>query len=143
MQNRFDIHDRLLLLACDIVRTTQFLHTLHPIARALSYQLLNAGISIGANAQEADGASSTNSFIAKFRIALKEAKETHFRLRVCPRLRLPRSAFRFDNRGVGSPRSDHRNHRAQRGAAQSTGAGKNLPVSPPARPVTAARVLGH
>jgi four helix bundle protein len=35
------------------------------------------------NASEADGASSHDDFIAKNRIALKEAKETRFRLRVC------------------------------------------------------------
>src|SRR6266550_2823405 len=72
----FDIHDRLLLFACDIVRVTQFLHTRGPIARQLSYQILNAGTSVGSNAEEADGASSHNDFIAKNRIALKEAKET-------------------------------------------------------------------
>ena len=56
-----------------------------PVARAFSYQLLSAGTSTGANAEESDGASSHNDFIAKNRIALKEAKETRFRLRVCQR----------------------------------------------------------
>jgi len=81
----FDIHERLLLFACDVVRLTQFLHTRGPIARRLSYQILDAGTSVGSNAEEADGASSHNDFIAKNRIALKEAKETRFRLRVCQR----------------------------------------------------------
>ena len=40
---------------------------------------------MGSNAEEADGASSHDDFIAKNRIALKEAKETRFRLRVCQR----------------------------------------------------------
>jgi four helix bundle protein len=84
----FDIHERLLLFACDIVRVTQFLHTRGPIARQLSYQILNAGTSVGSNAEEADGASSHADFIAKNRIALKEAKETRFRLRVCQRTRI-------------------------------------------------------
>ena len=84
----FDIHERLLLFACDIVRVTQFLHTRGPIGRALSYQILSAGTSVGSNAEEADGASSHNDFIAKNCIALKEAKETRFRLRVCQRTRL-------------------------------------------------------
>jgi four helix bundle protein len=79
----FDIHDRLLVFACDIVRTAQFLHSQGPIGRELSYQVLSAGTSTGANAEESDGASSHNDFIAKNRIALKEAKETRFRLRVC------------------------------------------------------------
>ena len=79
----YDIHERLLVFACDIVRTAQFLHTRGPIARELSYQILSAGTSTGANAEESDGASSHKDFIAKNRIALKEAKETRFRLRVC------------------------------------------------------------
>jgi four helix bundle protein len=84
----FDIHERLLLFACDIVRVTQFLHTRGPIARRLSCQILDAGTSVGSNAEEGDGASSHNDFIAKNRIALKEAKETRFRLRVCQRTKL-------------------------------------------------------
>jgi len=84
----FDIHERLLLFACDIVRVTQFLHTRGPIGRRLSYQILDAGTSVGSNVEEADGASSHKDFIAKNRIALKEAKETRFRLRVCQRTRL-------------------------------------------------------
>jgi four helix bundle protein len=89
----FDIHERLLLFACDIVKVTQFLHTRGAIARQLSYQLLNAGTSVGSNAEEADGASSHNDFIAKNRIALKEAKETRFRLRVCQRCHLLAAEF--------------------------------------------------
>ena len=79
----YDIHERLLEFACDIVKAVQFLHTRGSVARAFSYQLLSAGTSTGANAAESDGASSHNDFIAKNRIALKEAKETRFRLRVC------------------------------------------------------------
>ena len=58
-----------------------------------SYQLLSAGTSTGANAEESDGASSHDDFIAKNRIALKEAKETRFRLRVCRRCELLDSRF--------------------------------------------------
>jgi four helix bundle protein len=89
----FDIHERLLDFACEIVRAAQFLHTRDPIGRALSYQLLSAGTSTGANAEEADGASSHDDFIAKTRIALKEAKETRFRLRVCRRTNLLDASF--------------------------------------------------
>jgi four helix bundle protein len=89
----FDIHERLLIFACDIVATTQFLHTRGPVACALSYQLLAAGMSTGANAAEADGASSGADFVAKLRISLKEAKETRFRLRVCRRCNLLDASF--------------------------------------------------
>src|SRR4051794_34504117 len=88
-----DIHERLLEFACDIVRAAQFLHQRGPIARALSYQILSAGTSVGANAAEADSASSRNDFVATIRIALKEAKETRFRLRACRRSGLPDEAF--------------------------------------------------
>ena len=81
----FDIRERLLDFACEIVRAARFLHTQGPIGRALSHQLLTAGTSIGANMQEADGAASRADFVLKVRIALKEAKETWFRLQVCRR----------------------------------------------------------
>lgn len=81
----FDIGQRLLEFACDVVRAAQFLHTRGAIGRALSFQLVDAGTSVGSNAEEAQGASSHNDFIAKNRIALKEARETRFRLRVCRR----------------------------------------------------------
>jgi len=89
----YDLHQRLLLFACDIIRAAQFLHRRGPIARALSYQLLAAGTSVGANYEEADGASSHNDFVAKCRISLKEAKETRFRLRACRRSELLDASF--------------------------------------------------
>jgi four helix bundle protein len=79
----YNIQQRLLVFACDVVAAVEFLHTRGPVPRALSYQLLNSGTSIGANAEEADGASSPRDFTAKMRIALKEAKETRYRLRIC------------------------------------------------------------
>lgn len=81
----FNLQERLLVFACDIVRTVQFLHTRGPIPRALSYQILASGTSVGSNAEEADGASSRRDFIAKLRISLKEAKEVRFRLMICQR----------------------------------------------------------
>jgi len=75
----FNLHERLLLYACDVVRAVEFLHKRGPIRRALSYQILSAGRSVGSNYEESDGASSTADFIAKNRIALKEAKEVRFR----------------------------------------------------------------
>jgi len=89
----FDLHERLLLFACDIVDAVQFLHKRGPIGRALSYQLLAAGTSVGSNYEESDGASSAADFIAKNRIALKEAKESRFRLRVCRRCNFLDTSF--------------------------------------------------
>jgi four helix bundle protein len=71
----------------------EFLHKRGPIGRALSYQLLSAGTSVGANYEEADGASSHDDFLAKTRISLKEIKESRFRLRVCRRCNLLDATF--------------------------------------------------
>jgi four helix bundle protein len=73
----------MLIFAVEIVRTAQFLHTRGAIGRRISFQLLDAGTSAGSNVEEADGASSRRDFIAKMRIALREAKEARFRLKVC------------------------------------------------------------
>ena len=48
----------------------------------LSKQILKSGTSIGANTEEADAGQSKKDFIAKLSIALKEAKETHYWLRL-------------------------------------------------------------
>lgn len=48
----------------------------------LSRQLLKSGTSIGANAEEGSAAQSKKDFIAKFSISLKEARETHYWLRL-------------------------------------------------------------
>ncbi|MDZ7741688.1 MAG: four helix bundle protein [Bacteroidota bacterium] len=48
----------------------------------LSRQLLKCGTSIGANAEEAVGAQSRKDFISKMSISYKEARETHFFLRL-------------------------------------------------------------
>ena len=48
----------------------------------LSKQLLRAGTSIGANVAEAQRAQSTADFVSKMKIALKEANETQYWLRL-------------------------------------------------------------
>lgn len=78
----YDLRERLFEFACLIVRVVQYLHTQGPIASALSYQLLKAGTSAGANYEEADDGSSDKDTLAKQRISLREVKETRFRLRV-------------------------------------------------------------
>ncbi len=49
---------------------------------AVGQQLVRSGTAIGANMQEADAAESKADFIHKTGIALKEAKETHYWLRI-------------------------------------------------------------
>jgi len=48
----------------------------------LSKQLLRSGTSIGANIEEAIGGQSEKDFFAKLTIAYKEARETHYWLRL-------------------------------------------------------------
>lgn len=48
----------------------------------LSKQILRSGTSIGANIEEAIGGQSKADFIAKFQIALKESRETHYWIRL-------------------------------------------------------------
>ena len=48
----------------------------------LSKQIVRCGTSVGGNIEEASGAQSNNDFIAKLHISLKEAKETHYWVRL-------------------------------------------------------------
>ncbi|TWU06546.1 hypothetical protein Poly21_56130 [Allorhodopirellula heiligendammensis] len=52
------------------------------ISRTLANQLLRSGTSVGANVEEAQAGQSKNDFIAKMYIACKEARETHYWLRL-------------------------------------------------------------
>jgi four helix bundle protein len=54
----------------------------------LSKQILRSGTSIGANVEEAIGAFSKKDFTAKMGIALKEARETRYWLRLLERTQL-------------------------------------------------------
>jgi four helix bundle protein len=52
------------------------------VERELAVQLLKGGTSIGANAEEAIGASSKRDFIHKLEIAYRESRETRYWLRL-------------------------------------------------------------
>jgi four helix bundle protein len=65
-----------------IVRLCQTLDASPGVARTLANQLLRSGTSIGANVEEAHGGQSKADFIAKMYIACKEARETHYWLRL-------------------------------------------------------------
>ncbi len=52
------------------------------VGRVLMSQILRAGTSVPANVEEAQAAQSKADFISKMSIALKEARETHLRLRL-------------------------------------------------------------
>jgi four helix bundle protein len=52
------------------------------VARVMMSQILRAGTSVPANVEEAQAAQSKADFTSKMSIALKEARETHLRLRL-------------------------------------------------------------
>ena len=57
----------------------------HPgVGRVMMSQILRAGTSVPSNVEEAQAAQSKADFVSKMSIALKEARETHLRLRLLP-----------------------------------------------------------
>lgn len=58
------------------------------VDRVLTVQLLRSGTSIGANVEEAIGASSRKDFIQKLRIAYREARETKYWIRLISEAKL-------------------------------------------------------
>ena len=73
--------EKSLAFAVGIVKTGRRLQ-LEQREWVLSKQLIRSGTSIGANIEEAIAAQSKKDFLSKMSIALKEARETHYWLRV-------------------------------------------------------------
>jgi four helix bundle protein len=82
-----DIRDRAFEFACEVVQFCDELMRRRGAGRVLAPQLIRCGTSIGANLEEARGGESRRDFISKCSISLKEARESHFRLRVAHRCR--------------------------------------------------------
>jgi four helix bundle protein len=77
-----DIRERTFDFSLGIIRLCQQLEGQPGVARTLSWQLLRSGTSIGANVEEAQAGQSKLDFISKNAIALKEARETIYWLRL-------------------------------------------------------------
>ena len=77
-----DIKERTFCFALEIIRLCRSLDSKPRSLRILAQQLLKAGTSVGANVQEAQAGQSRADFISKYNIALKEARETLYRLRL-------------------------------------------------------------
>ena len=77
-----DIQQRTFDFALRIVKLCQYLDEKPGVGRTLGRQLLRAGTSIGANIEEAQAGQSKLDFISKNAIALKEARETLYWLRL-------------------------------------------------------------
>ena len=75
------IAEKSLHFAVRIVKLCRYLQTEHK-EYILTKQLLRSGTSIGANVSEAQQAQSKPDFVSKLNIALKEAAETEYWLRL-------------------------------------------------------------
>jgi four helix bundle protein len=78
----YDIDERVLRFACDVVA---FVRTIdwEPGVNKIVEQLVDAAGSTGANRHESSAGSPGREFIRFTMIALREARESHFWLRVC------------------------------------------------------------
>lgn len=77
-----NICERTFAFALRIIKLCQSLNNADGISRTMSRQLLRSGTSIGANVAEAQSGQSKKDFISKMYIACKEARETHYWLRL-------------------------------------------------------------
>ena len=77
-----DLRRRTFLFACHIVTLCRKLSTGGSVHRQFAYQLIRSGTSIGANFEEAHGAHSRREFACKLSLVLREARETHYWLRL-------------------------------------------------------------
>ena len=80
--NYIPISERTFNFAVRIVKLCSFLDQKPGVSRILSQQLLKAGTSIGANTAESKSGQSRKDFLNKLEIALKEARETKYWLRL-------------------------------------------------------------
>ncbi len=79
-----DIRSRTFEFSVQIIELYKFLQN-EKKEYVLGKQLLRSGTSMGANVEEATAAQSKKDFIAKMSIALKEARETNYWLRLLKR----------------------------------------------------------
>ena len=77
-----DIRERAFALAVRVVKLCRYLEKNSDVGRVIVTQLLKAGTSVGANLEEAQAGQSKPDFISKNAIALKEARESIYWLRL-------------------------------------------------------------
>lgn len=75
------VRDKSYAFAVRVVKLFKYLAAEHN-EYVLSKQVLRSGTSIGANVEEAMGGQSEKDFFAKLSIAYKEARETHYWIRL-------------------------------------------------------------
>lgn len=65
-----------------MVKVCQILDQTPGVSRTLAHQMLRSACSVGANVEEGQGSQSRADFVSKYSIACKEARETHYWLRL-------------------------------------------------------------
>ena len=78
----WDIRERAFAFAVRVVKLCELLEEEGLVSRTIVWQLLKAGTSVGANLEEAQAGQSKPDFISKNAIALKEARESRYWLRL-------------------------------------------------------------
>ena len=77
-----DICERTFEFANRIVKLCRTLDRSPGVSRTLANQLLRSGTSVGANVEEGQASQSKADFVSKYSIVCKEARETHYWLRL-------------------------------------------------------------
>ena len=77
-----DLRKRTFDFAVRIVKLCHYLNEKPGVSRALAHQLLRAGTSIGVNVEAAQAGQGETDLHSHYGIALKEAHETHYWLRL-------------------------------------------------------------
>jgi len=77
-----EISERAFEFAVRVIKLCQVLDEKPGVSRTLANQLLRSGTSVGANLEESKGGQSRADFLSKVSISLKEARETHYWLRL-------------------------------------------------------------
>lgn len=79
---KIDITERTFAFALRIVKLCKYLQKEIKVDRAMVSQLIRSGTSVGANVEEAQSSQSRADFLSKLSISCKEARETHYWLRL-------------------------------------------------------------
>ncbi len=89
----YDLRQRTFEFACQAIALYSHVMKRGGAGRALARQFLDAATSIGANVEEAQDGASKPDFINKQTTALKEARESHYWLRLFERCTLADAAL--------------------------------------------------
>ena len=81
-EGRNDLKERTFDFAVRVVNLCRSLDKTPGVPRTLASQLLRSGTSIGANVEEGQASQSKADFVSKYSIACKEARETHYWLKL-------------------------------------------------------------